>query len=367
MTNLPNITSIALLNTDVTKPKFESLIIKNQTMMKRHLLLFVLILFIATSEVLAQEVQEYKTKIAGPANLNYRKSPKRVVISDFQVNYQTALSLEDEKKGGQMFRGGLKGDAKASITLVMAGLDQEGLQKLTDQLYADYVKELQAQGYEIVPIEEVWEHKAYKVSRDKRWELKSGNGPEPSDRFGILLTRPSTHKFIVSKKEFDKTKAGIAMLADYEASTERKIALQKNDFIYSKVVVRVNSFADGQGAGSKFINDLGGTAQVKAETNFEVSAFSVVKYNIGEVIPRGGGIAVSDVLEYQKFDVFQRADIDKPGTEYGNLMTVWSVEDRASSDYITVKCDPKKFIKGAQMGVSAFLKSAVQELVDKSN
>lgn len=334
--------------------------------MKRHLLFFMLILIIATSEVLCQEVQEYKTKITGPANLNYRKSPKRVVISDFQVNYQTALNLEDEKKGGKMFRGGLKGDAKASITLVMAGLDKEGLQKLTDQLYADYVNELQAQGYEIVPIEELWNHKVYQTKRDKRWELKSGNGPEPSERFGVLLTRPSTHKFIVSKKEFDKTKAGIAMLADYEASTELKIGTQKNDFIFNKVVVMVNSFADGQGAGSKFINDLGGTAQVKAETNFKVSESSGVKYNSGEV-KAWGGIEVSDVLEYQKFDVFQRADIDKPGTEYGNLMTVWEVENRESSDFITVKCEPKKFIKGAQLGVNAFLKSAVKELVDKSN
>ncbi|WP_323758388.1 hypothetical protein [Roseivirga sp.] len=334
--------------------------------MKRHLFFFALLLFIGTSEVLAQEVQEYKTKILGPANLNYRKSPKRVVIADFQVNYQTALTLEDEKKGGKMFRGGLKGDAKAALTLVLEGLDQEALQKLTDQLYEDYVKELQAQGYEIAPIEEVWDHKAYKTSRDKRWELKAGNGPERGERFGMLLTRPSTQKFVVSQKEFDKTKAGIATLADYETSTERKMGSQKNDFIFNKVVVVVNSFEDGQGEGSKALGRLAGTAQVKAETNFKVSEFSVIKYNIGEVMPRGG-IEVSDVLEKQKFDAFQRADIDKRGTDYGNIMTVWSVENREDSDYITVKCDPKKFIKGAQLGVNAFLKSAVQELVDKSN
>lgn len=334
--------------------------------MKRYLFLFALTLIISTSEVLSQEVQGFKTKISGPANLNFRKSPKRVVISDFQVNYQTALNLEDKKKGGKMFRGGLKGDAKASLTLVLEGLDQEALQKLTDQLYEDYVKELQAQGYEVAPIEEVWDHKAYKASRDKRWELKAGNGPERGKRFGMLLTRPSTQKFVVSQKEFDKTKAGIATLADYETNTERKMGSQRNDFIFNKVVVVVNSFEDGQGEGSKALGRLAGTAQVKAETNFKVSEFSVVKYNIGEVVPRGG-IEVSNVLEKQKFDAFQRADVDKRGTDYGNIMTVWEVENREESDYITVKCDPKKFIKGAQLGVTAFLKSAVKELVDKSN
>lgn len=334
--------------------------------MKRHLFLFALILFIGTSDALAQQVQEYKTKILGPANLNYRKSPKRVVISDFQVNYQTALSLEDEKKGGKMWRGGVKGDAKASLTLVLEGLDLEALQKLTDQLYADYVKELESQGYEIAPIEEVWDHKLYQNNRDKRWELKAGNGPERGERYGMLLTRPSTQKFVVAQKEFDKTKAGIAALADYETSTERKIATQKNDFIFNKVVVVVNSFEDGQGEGSKALGRLAGTAQVKAETNFKVSEFSVIKYNFGEVMPRGG-IEVSDVLEKQKFDAFQRADVDKIGTEYGNIMKVWEAENRENSDYITVKCDPKRFIKGAELGVNAFLKSAIQELVDKSN
>tara|TARA_R110001599_G_scaffold131048_2_gene306653 strand:- start:5504 stop:6511 length:1008 start_codon:yes stop_codon:yes gene_type:complete len=335
-------------------------------MMKRPLLLFALILFTSTSVALSQEVQDYKTKILGPANLNFRKSPKRVVISDFQVNYQTALSLEDEKKGGKMFRGGLKGDAKASLTLVLEGLDQEALQKLTDQLYADYVKELELQGFEIAPIEEVWDHKLYQTSRDKRWELKAGNGPERGERFGMLLTRPSTQKFVVSQKEFDKTKSGIATLADFETGTERKIGSQKNDFIFNKVVVVVSSFEDGQGEGSKALGRLAGTAQVKAETNFKVSESSIIKYNIGEVVAKGG-IEVSDVLEKQKFDAFQRADVDKPGTTYGNIMTVWEVENKEDSDYITVRCEPSKFIKGAQLGVTAFLKSAVKELVDKSN
>lgn len=335
-------------------------------MMKRHLFFFAIILFVSSSLSLAQEVREYKVKMLGPANLNFRKSPKRVVISDFQVNYQTALSLEDEKKGGKMFRGGLKGDAKASLTLVLEGLDQEALQKLTDQLYADYVKELQSQGFEVAPIEEVWDNKAYQASRDKRWELKAGNGAERGERFGMLLTRPSTQKFVVSQKEFDPTKAGIASITNFEASTERKIATQKNDFIFNKVVVVINSFEDGQGEGSKALGRLAGTAQVKAETNFKVSEFSVIKFNIGEVMPRGG-IEVSDVLEKQKFDAFQRADVDKLGTDYGNIMTVWEVENREDSDYITVKCDPKKFIKGAELGASAFLKSAVKELADKSN
>jgi hypothetical protein len=335
-------------------------------MMKRHLILIALVLCASISEVIAQEVQEFKTKISGPANLNYRKSPKRVVIADFQVNYQTALTLEDEKKGGKMFRGGLKGDAKASITLVLEGLNQDALQQLTDQLYEEYVNELKSQGYEIASIEEVWEHKAYQTSRDKRWELKSGNGPERGERFGVLLTRPTTSKFVVSKKEFDKSKAGIAMLADYEEGVERKMGTAKDNFIFNKVVVVVNSFEDGQGEGSKALGRLAGTAQVKAETNFKVSEFSVIKYNIGVVNPRGG-VEVANVLESQKFDVFQRADVDKIGADYGNIMTVWSVEDKESSDYVTVKCDPVKFIKGADLGVTAFLKSAVKELVEKSN
>lgn len=333
--------------------------------MNRKLWLFMLVAMFAGLTLKAQSVGEIKVKKLGPANLNYRKSPKRVAISDFQVNYQTALTLEDEKKGGKMWRGGIKGDAKASLTVVLDGLNPDDLQKLTNQLYAQYVNDLKAQGFEIASIDEVWNHNAFVKNREKRWELKAGEGPEQGKAFGVILTRPSTQKFVVPLKTFDKNKPGIASLADYVEGTENKVVNQKRDFIWNKVVIEVTVFEDGQGEMSKTLNRHAGSAQVKVETNFKVNEASTNRFDMGTFMARGG-VEIQDVLERQKFEAGMNADRDKLGTDYG-VLRVWSVEDREKTNFATVVCDPSKYLKGAEMAVDAFLKSTVQEMAAKAN
>ncbi|WP_157637908.1 hypothetical protein [Flexithrix dorotheae] len=314
----------------------------------------------------SQTVEEFKVKMLGPANLNFKKSPKRVLIADFQVQFQTALNLEDEKKGGKMWRGGIKGDAKAALTLVLDGLDPDKLQALTNQLYSQYVADLKAEGFEIAPIEELWNHDLYKKNREKQWELKSGTGPEQGKEFGMILTRPSTQKFVVAKKQVDKSKNNpFSQLADYEGSTEQKLSMKKNDFIFNKVVIVVSSFENALSETSRALNRHAGYAQVKAETNFKISHESVNRFNIGSMVVNRG-IEVSDVLEKQKFDASQGADVDKLGTEMG-VFRVWRVEDQEEINGAIVKCNPEVYAKGAVLGAQAFLKATMEAMVKKAN
>lgn len=321
--------------------------------------------FFAALAVSAQSVGEVKIRTLGPANLNYRKSPKRVMISDFQVNYQTALNLKDSKKGGKMFRGGLKGSAKASLDLVLDGLDLEGLQKLTDQLYADYVSKLKAQGFEVAPIEELWNHDLYVKNREKRWELKSGNGPEKGKEFGMILMRPSSQKFVVAQRTMGKDDIPLAGFADYVSSVEGKLTNRKTDFIFNKVILEVIAFEDSQSETSKALNRHAGHAQVKAQTTFKIGEESQVMYGMGKFSPRGGGLEVSGVMERQKFNASQIPDTDKLGTDVG-VFQVWRVEDREEAGYSIVKCDPEKYLKGAEIGLNAYLDATVQKLAGKS-
>ncbi|WP_420386292.1 hypothetical protein [Roseivirga sp.] len=333
--------------------------------MKRKICLAMLVSLFTSLSLFSQTVENYNIKKLGPANLNYRKSPKRIMIADFQVNYQTALNLEDEKKGGKMWRGGIKGDAKASITVVLDGLNPDDLQRLTDQLYEAYVADLKAQGFEIAPIEELWNNKLYEKNREKRWELKAGNGPEQGKEFGMILTRPSTQKFVVAQKTVDKQNGSpLAQLSDYEESTERKLTNQKTDFIFNKVVLEVIVFENSQSELSRTLNRHAGAAQVKAETTFKISETSSNRFGMGTFIAKSG-IEVADVLERQKFEAGQNADTDRLGTDMG-VLRVWRVEDREEANYATVKCDPEKYLKGAEMGAGAFLKSTVEAMADKA-
>lgn len=326
---------------------------------------FVLILLCSSPDLFAQNVNNFKVKMLGPANLNFRKSPKRVVISDFQVNYQTALQLEDEKKGGKMWRGGLKGDAKASLTLVLDGLNIDELQQLTDKLFEQYKAELKTKGFEIVSIEELWNNPAYVKNREKRWDLRSGQGGEKGDAFGAIVMRPTSQKFIVPIKSMENKKQGPLKITNYEEQVELKVSNQKKDFIFNKVVINVQAFDNALSETSRSLNRLAGYAQVKAETEFKIDEKSFNRFNIGQMIV-SSGVEVEGVLEKQKFDASQGADVDKRGTDAG-VFHVWNVENKEDINVSVVKCDPEKYKKGAEMAIEAFLEATVQKLSDKSN
>ncbi|WP_288342861.1 hypothetical protein [uncultured Roseivirga sp.] len=332
----------------------------------RRQISFIAVLLFTSVFGFAQTVEDFKVKTLGAANNNYRKSPKRVLIADFQVQFQTALNLEDEKKGGKMWRKGIKGDAKAALTLILEGLEGDKLQALSDQLYEQYVADLKAQGFEIAPIEELWNHDVYAKNREKRWELKSGNGPEQGNEYGMILTRPSSQQFVVAQRQVNKEKGSpITQIGDYEASTERKLGLKKNDFIYNKVVIVVSAFDNALSETARALNRHTGYAQVKAETNFKIGEKSFNRFNLGTMVV-SKGIEVADVLEKQKFDASQAAERDRNGTEIG-ILRVWEVENRADINAAIVKCDPDLYAKGTLLGAEAFLKATMQAMVDKSN
>jgi hypothetical protein len=77
---------------------------------------------------------------------------KRLAISSFGVEFQTKVFYEQKQKRG--------GDKPASITTV-DNIDQAGLQKLTDELYARLVTDLKAAGYEIIAPDVLKAHPQY--------------------------------------------------------------------------------------------------------------------------------------------------------------------------------------------------------------
>lgn len=75
---------------------------------------------------------------------------KRLAITSFGVEFQTKVFHEAK----------LKGDKPASVTTV-DNVEQEALQKMTDDLYANLVTELKAAGYEVIAPEALKAHPKY--------------------------------------------------------------------------------------------------------------------------------------------------------------------------------------------------------------
>jgi hypothetical protein len=330
----------------------------NNLIMKKILLFVLAITCLGQHLAFSQSVGKVKIKLLGPANLNFRKTPKRVLISDFMVNYQVEYALKDQNKNGEMFRGGLKGDTKASVALTLEGLNPNELQKLTDQLYSHYVEELKSNGYEIAPIEELWNHKLYQKNRDQAWQLAPGTGPAQisgetlkSSNSQVIFTRPTTQKFVFA-------------IPNGKSRADQGIVNAKTDFIYNKVVVSVIVFDDGQSELSKTMNRHAGSAQVKAEANFKIGENSTIQYGMGTINPVGG-IEVEGIIEEEKVSVGQGADVDKRGTNMG-MFKKFSVENKEKTESTVVTCDPEKYSQGVQLGSEAFFKAAVEKLLDKS-
>ena len=309
----------------------------------------------------AQTLGDFKTKDQGRANNRMKKKKKRVYISEFQVNYQLGLALQDEKKGGRMFGGGVKGDTKATLVVGLTGIDESDLQKMTDKLYEDYTNDLESQGFEIVQPEEFFEQKAVTKKRDSRWEIKEFNeGPTAGDYFGSVVTRPTGYRTVVPKVKINPANPVQNMKTMYVSQTEMKVE-QEADFIINKVTLVVQAFENTQGAASKMISKMSKTATVKAETNFRVSGeWSKNLFNIYSIFTTTD-IPIEGVIEKQKFNVQTPADRDSWGTDMG-AFRVFKADNRAYDNIKTVKCDPQKYLLGAEMGGKAFLSETLKML-----
>jgi len=78
------------------------------------------------------------------------------------------------------------------------------------------------------------------------------------------------------------------------------------------------------------------------------------------------GVEVEGVLEKQKFDASQGADVDRRGMDAG-VFHVWRVEDKEDINVSVVKCNPETYKKGAELAITSFLDATIEKLVDKAN
>lgn len=76
------------------------------------------------------------------------KGAEKVVIGNFVVGFAT-YTTDSAKAGGGLLGNGFGGKSTAKSTLT--GIDAATMQAITDAAYADFVRQLQAQGYTVAP------------------------------------------------------------------------------------------------------------------------------------------------------------------------------------------------------------------------
>ena len=87
--------------------------------------------------------------------LKFLNRIKRVIVAGFRVGFVVRDSVTASVAAGYQFGGTHTSGASSKTAVELAGVDAATLQNITDQLYADFIADLEAAGRVVVPMEDV--------------------------------------------------------------------------------------------------------------------------------------------------------------------------------------------------------------------
>ncbi|WP_316810451.1 hypothetical protein [Pedobacter heparinus] len=341
--------------------------------MKHLKKLFTIALLAAAGNLTGQTLGEFKPK-DDKYGISKAKSAKGIYISNFSVSYQIYNEKEKFKQGGYQLGGGSKGDAKAEVSVGLAGLNEADVQQITDKLYQEFVDKIKAKGLTIINAEE-----AAKADTYADYVRMQGGKASQSQFPGMMSTAPTGYEFFVKKVNKDgKTKSGgflgNAGMLYPKLSKDLGDAIIADVNIYVMFVEDKNAFQGG-GANIKIktnlriadqeaivMTDNKSMIRFKGQNSITAISSSVKfahgKMGLGATTSYNGylgkALEIAGVLEDTKVTSFARGSIDMIGTKtmYG---TYFSPENRTSESSKIVEVDNKQYIAGVYSGAKKFL------------
>jgi hypothetical protein len=342
--------------------------------MKTFLLLIMCFFYLVSN---SQEVGEVTLKDINNYGLKKLKdAPKKILIGQFRINFQTMYVDTEKKQGG--FRGGsdytrsYKSDVSASLAIGLKGLKEQDLIDVTNTLYNDMVTKLKQQGYELITASE-----AAATDELKDWEKKMGGTLNQSQYQGYVTVSPTGFEYLVrGQKDDGKEKGNILNRAS-------SVSKQLNGATIMIINITVPFAAEAESGASKMLGSLSGGAKVVAETGLHISnsaldysgttAFyangssvisiyakqSMANINVGNWVLKNS-IPINGVIEKKKFKAEETAKVDW-GTDAG-LFKVYDVDDRFMSKVKAVNVDAEVYKKGVSAAASKYVNAVLQEI-----
>ena len=201
-------------------------------------------------------------------------------------------------------------------------------------------------------LDEIWESKLYTKKREKRWNRKTNEGMYTGGAWGNVVSKPTGFEFIEPKSKNGFFTNIVLGKTPYELNLTTNI-----------VYLNVSIFKDAESGFSKFITDLAGTSNIEIETDFRINENSAINFN-NLIFFRPEDLNLGGVIEDQEFESFQTADRDLWGTDYRlgttrRVWTIYSAENLEKNNAYIAKCDPKKYVEGADFGLNIFMDSTL--------
>lgn len=307
----------------------------------KSLKLLLLILMCMTVQLSAQQVvntPELKTGRAagGSVESKFKKSPKKIMINAFRVNYQILYTDWEGTRAGVY-----SGATSAELSVGFEGMEEADFQQLTDQLYADYLADLKSKGYEIVTMDVLSGHKAV-----NKHNLMTGGTADYNRKDGFISTTPTGMQFYSNDK-------GRPPLAGKMKGVEAVVI---------DVKINVPFIVDAESGASKLATSaVGGVSKIVVKPALRISPYSKVTFVdpaflavTNAVMKKALGI--SGVFQDEKFKASAAAQ-SNTSYDMGHITRVYSTDVNTSKIQVA-KCDPEKYKTGVAEGMMIYLRAA---------
>ena len=316
-----------------------------------------------------QKVGKIDMKESGFGQKKMAKAPRKVYISEFNINYQLAYSQTSIARGGRELGGGYRGDAKASLSVAIPGIDLNELQKITDDVYQNYVNKLKAEGFEIINAET-----AGTTDLLSDWERQTGGEMSEAQFPGYVATTPTGMDYFVRRiNKKGRKKNGV-----FEYAT--KLSRQLEGATIVKINLAIPFVEEAEGGVSKSLRKtIGGLAKVVVKPNFRLANYESVQsgktaisiqtgssYHYMESLKNQGQITqtlkkdveIDGVFEEKKYKAVQSADQDIWGSS-NSFYTVFSWDNRELEKTQAITCKPEEYLSGAKQVVQGYVTASL--------
>lgn len=341
--------------------------------MKRLLIMFIALLL--AGAIYAQKPVEVKD-VSGSGQKKFKKSPKRIYIAQFRVNYQLLYSQVEKDEGGRTLGGGYRGDAKAGLTMAVQGIEAADLIEITDKIYNDYLTSFRNEGYEIVSIDEASNAKSF-----EGWERKTGGTLNEAQYPGYITSIPSGFEYFVKKTKESGREKSTFVDNSLKISGDLKLTVVKVNIVVPFV-------EDAESGASKALGKaVGGLAKVVLRPYLRIekdpvgtagtfstdAALTQTTYAFKESAGSMGAtylrlksnVDIPGIFEDKKYKAVETAETDQWGTQVGAL-TIFNVSDKYLAKTQPLPVDAQKYKQGVSQAASAYLKATLDEYLSNA-
>lgn len=347
--------------------------------------------FLITMVVESQNISKVKLSDKAYGMSKLKKSPKRVFINSFNINYEVYKEAIDVKTGYS----GRSGDATARAAVGLSGVLKEDVQAKTDLLYREFVADFKAKGFEIIEVEE-----ASKIESFEGWQTSTGPFVIKSGIPGVLTSVPNGYSFLFKKKSksgkvkkgafggslklpYISKQLGDALVVDVnlyfmyseEANPAFKLPSSISKMAKVKILTNLRLIDQYAVVAPKAKKKIGvfGSIGVKGATTIDYirssvnMTYSKIKIGAGAMANYAGGlkdaIEVEGVMKKEKIKAYQKQQTFTPTSfnSYGGL----NLQDQFSKNSTWITVDSKKYSEGLYNACSTFLKEHTKKIFKK--